>query len=93
MKRPYPLIGDTAALVFTGFLSYLNRDIPKKGSFSPIQLTSAMKIEDNYPSLDEFDYSPYNCLKDMLEIEPGKYRIAHLENRIPMVYAVLATKK
>ncbi|WP_316751299.1 hypothetical protein [Pedobacter gandavensis] len=52
-----------------------------------------MKIEDNYPSLDEFDYSPYNCLKDMLEIEPGKYRIAHLENRIPMVYAVLATKK
>ncbi|MBB2148770.1 class I SAM-dependent methyltransferase [Pedobacter gandavensis] len=44
-------------------------------------------------SLDEFDYSPYNCLQHLLEVEPGKYRIAHLENKIPMVYAVMATKK
>lgn len=44
-------------------------------------------------SLDEFDYSPYNCFNNTLEIEPKKYRIAHLENKIPMVYAIKATKK
>ncbi|HKR03309.1 MAG TPA: class I SAM-dependent methyltransferase [Bacteroidia bacterium] len=44
-------------------------------------------------SFDEFDYSPYNCFKETIEFEPGKYRIKHLENKIPMVYALSATKK
>jgi SAM-dependent methyltransferase len=44
-------------------------------------------------SFDEFDYSPYNCFNKTMEFEPGKYRIAHLENKIPMVYALTATKK
>ena len=44
-------------------------------------------------SLDEFDYSPYNCFNKTIEIEPKKYRIMHLENKIPMVYAIKATKK
>lgn len=41
-------------------------------------------------SLDEFDYSPYNCFRKTIEFEPGKYRIEHLGNRIPMVYAIEA---
>ncbi|MCU0322633.1 MAG: class I SAM-dependent methyltransferase [Chitinophagaceae bacterium] len=44
-------------------------------------------------SLDEFDYSPYNCFNKTVEIEHKKYRIAHLENKIPMVYSIAATKK
>ena len=44
-------------------------------------------------TLDEFDYSPYNCFRNTIEIEPKKYRIEHLENKIPMVYSILATKK
>lgn len=44
-------------------------------------------------SLDEFDYSPYNCFNKTIEIEPRKYRIEHLENKIPMVYSIKATKK
>ncbi len=43
-------------------------------------------------SLNEFDYSPYNCFMHTVEFEPGKYRIEHLGNYIPMVYTVLATK-
>jgi len=43
-------------------------------------------------SLDEFDYSPYNCFRHTIEFEPGKFRIEHLGNNIPMVYAILATK-
>jgi ubiquinone/menaquinone biosynthesis C-methylase UbiE len=44
-------------------------------------------------SFDEFDYSPYNCFNHTLEVEPGKYRIKHLGNNIPMVFALVATKK
>lgn len=44
-------------------------------------------------SLGEFDYSPYNCFNKTIEFEPGKYRIAHLDNKIPMVYAIEAVKK
>lgn len=43
--------------------------------------------------LDEFDYSPYNCFRKTVEIAPKKYRIAHLDNKIPMVYSIRATKK
>jgi ubiquinone/menaquinone biosynthesis C-methylase UbiE len=44
-------------------------------------------------SLDEFDYSPYNCFNKTVEFEPGKYRIEHLDNKIPMVYSITATRK
>ena len=43
--------------------------------------------------LDEFDYSPYNCFNKTIEFEPGKYRIEHLENKIPMVYSIVARKE
>lgn len=43
--------------------------------------------------LNEYDYSPYNCFKHTVEFEPSKFRIKHLGNKIPMVYAILASKK
>lgn len=43
--------------------------------------------------LNEYDYSPYNCFNMTEEFEPGKFRIKHFENKIPMVYAIVATKK
>ena len=43
--------------------------------------------------LNEYDYSPYNCLNKMIEFETGKYRIEHLQNKIPLVYAIVANKK
>jgi SAM-dependent methyltransferase len=44
-------------------------------------------------SLEEFDYSPYNCFDQTVKIEDKKFRIKHLDNKIPMVYALSATKK
>lgn len=44
-------------------------------------------------SLDEFDYSPYNCFNHTVEVEPGRFRIEHLADRIPMVYAIEALKQ
>lgn len=43
-------------------------------------------------SLDEYDYSPYNCFNQTEEFETGKFRIKHLGNKIPMVYSLLASK-
>ena len=44
-------------------------------------------------AFDEFDYSPYNCFKHTVEFEAGKYRIKHLDNKIPMLFSLRATKK
>lgn len=43
--------------------------------------------------LNEYDYSPYNCFNKTIEFEPKKYRIEHLEDKIPMVYSIIAKKK
>jgi 2-polyprenyl-3-methyl-5-hydroxy-6-metoxy-1,4-benzoquinol methylase len=43
-------------------------------------------------SFEEYDYSPYNCFQNTIEFEAKKFRISHLNNKIPMVYALLATK-
>lgn len=42
--------------------------------------------------LAEYDYSPYNCFRHTVEFEPGKFRISHLGDRIPMVFSLLAQK-
>ncbi|MEO1011075.1 MAG: class I SAM-dependent methyltransferase [Bacteroidota bacterium] len=47
----------------------------------------------NLSSLDELDYSPYACFRHTEEFAPGKFRIRHLGNRIPMTYAIVAQKK
>jgi SAM-dependent methyltransferase len=44
-------------------------------------------------SFDEFDYSPYNCFNKTIEFAPKKFRIKHLADKIPMVYAINAERK
>lgn len=40
----------------------------------------------------EYDYSPYNCFRHTVETEPGKFRIAHLGDKIPMLYSLVFSK-
>ena len=40
----------------------------------------------------EYDYSPYNCFKNMTEAEPGRYRVIGLEGKLPMAYSLTAVK-
>ncbi len=56
-------------------------------------LSSLLKNNLEINSFEEFNYSPYNCFHETEEFEPKKYRIKHLQNKIPMVYALTATKK
>jgi ubiquinone/menaquinone biosynthesis C-methylase UbiE len=56
-------------------------------------LTSLLSQQLKIIAFDEFDYSPYPCFNNMVEQEPGKFRIVTLENMIPMVYAIKAINK
>jgi len=56
-------------------------------------LSSLIKNGLEITSFDEFDYSPYNCFNKTIEFEPGKYRIEHLDNKLPMTYSITAIKK
>lgn len=38
----------------------------------------------------EYDYSPYDCFNNTIEIEKGKYQIKGLEEKIPMLYSIVA---
>lgn len=56
-------------------------------------VNSLIKNRLEITSLEEYDYSPYNCFKKTIEFEPGKFRIEHLGNNIPMLYSLSAKKK
>ena len=43
-------------------------------------------------ALDEFDYSPYNVLRNSVEEAPKQFRVAHFGNKIPIVYSIVAQK-
>jgi len=43
-------------------------------------------------TLKEYNYSPYNCFNNTEEIEFKKFRIKHLDDKIPMVYSLSAIK-
>src|SRR5690606_10970157 len=55
-------------------------------------MTSLTKNGLEITSFNELDYSPYNCFNNAIEYEPQKYRIAHLGNKIPMVFSLVAKK-
>lgn len=41
----------------------------------------------------EYNYSPYNIFNDSVEIENKKFQIKNLENKLPLVYSIIAKKK
>lgn len=41
----------------------------------------------------EYDYSHHPCFNNVKEEELGRYRIAHLDKKVPMVYKISAVKK
>lgn len=55
-------------------------------------LTSLLSRNLSIDAFREYDYSPYNCFSDVEEVEKGKFRSNKHGNKIPMVYAIKATK-
>jgi len=40
--------------------------------------------------LNEYDHSPNPIFQNSVEFEPGKFRIGHVQDRVPLVYAIQA---
>ena len=55
-------------------------------------LNSLIKNRLTIKEFNEYDYSPYNCFNETIEVAPNKYRIKHLDAKIPMVYSLVAEK-
>lgn len=51
-------------------------------------INQGLKIE----VMNEYDYSPYDCLSDMEKIDEKKYRIKSVGDKVPYVYAIRAIK-
>lgn len=37
----------------------------------------------------EYDYSPYDCFTNIIEVGPSRYRFKHLEDKLPIVYSLV----
>lgn len=79
--------------------TYANRDaeITQKSvmwnhSLSEV-FSSLMNHKLQISSFNEYDYSPYNCFLKTIEPEPGKFRISHLGEKIPMLFSIVAEKQ
>ena len=51
-------------------------------------INSGMRIS----GFSEYDYSPFNCFQNTVEVEKGKFQIKGLERKIPMLYSIVAEK-
>jgi len=55
-------------------------------------ISSLLKVGIQLEHLQEHDYSPYNCLSNMKEVSPGRFKLASVGPRIPMVYSLVGRK-
>ena len=89
---------NTGAIIEECSGTYTNRDAPIcNNSVSWIHPLSDIigalrKYNLKIDLFSEFDYSPYNCFCNTVEIAKDRYQIKGLEKKIPMIYALQATK-
>jgi len=55
-------------------------------------MTALLRVGLRIELFQEYNYSPYNCFSHTTEFEPGKFRIKHLGDKIPMVYSLVVEK-
>jgi ubiquinone/menaquinone biosynthesis C-methylase UbiE len=89
---------NSGPIVETESGTYADRDAPMTQEYvnwnhgTGEVLTSLLHNGLQLTSFEEIDYSPYNCFQETVEFAPNKFRIKHLDNKIPMVFALSATK-
>ncbi|UUC44330.1 class I SAM-dependent methyltransferase [Flavobacterium cerinum] len=90
---------NTETIIETVSGTYADKEAPlKNDSVSwnhPLTevINSLIKNTLEINTFEEYDYSPYSCFNEVEEFAPNKFRIKHLDNKIPMIYAIVATKK
>jgi len=90
---------DSQAIVEEITGTYTNRDAPIKNKsvswnhgFAPV-INGLINNGLQLTAFQEYDYSPYDCFENTIEIETGKFQIKGLEKKIPMLYSLVADKK
>lgn len=90
---------DTGEIIETFTGTYANREadvtystISWNHSLSEV-MSSLINAGIEIKQFKEFDYSPYPCFKNTVEISKNKFKIKHLEYSIPMLYAIEGCKK
>jgi SAM-dependent methyltransferase len=79
--------------------SYADREGSEKKTFITWNhalsevIQSLLKQGLKLDSFQEYDYSPFDCFSHTEEFEKSKFRIKHLENKIPMVYSLSCSKE
>ena len=56
-------------------------------------MNALQKVNLELDNFNEYDYAPYNFIANMIEFEPGKYRIKHFEDKAPLVYSLTYRKQ
>lgn len=77
--------------------TYADRDAPMEAttiswnhSLSEI-LNGLLQSGLTLKQFNEHDYSPYNCLNNMIEVAPNKFQLAAMNDKIPLLYSIVAT--
>lgn len=78
--------------------SYVNRAAPIRSmsigwnhSIADV-LSALLRVGLRIEHFAEYDWSPYNCFNNTVEIDANKWQIEGLEGKLPMVYALKAAK-
>jgi hypothetical protein len=79
--------------------TYTDREADIKGkeyswnhSISEV-LNALLKAGLTLDYFNEHMFSPYPCFRNMKETSPGKWEIAGMERKLPMVYSLSAVKR
>lgn len=55
-------------------------------------IQSLLKADLALIDFQEYDYSPYNCFKNTIQVSEGKFQLSSFGNKIPMVYSLVMRK-
>ncbi|WP_068472746.1 class I SAM-dependent methyltransferase [Saccharicrinis aurantiacus] len=56
-------------------------------------INSIIKTGLSINDFQEYNYSPYNCFENTIEVEENQHKIKGLEDKFPLVYSLVASKK
>lgn len=87
-----PIIEEEKGTYANKNVSLIQKTISWNHSISEV-VNALIKNDLSIDSLNEYDYSPYNCLNNMEEFETGKFRIKVFQNKVPLIYSIVGTKK
>ena len=89
---------NTEAIVETEEGTYADKSAPISQEYvmwnHPLSDVISSLLDNNLQlsTFQEYNYSPYNCFNNTEEVESKKFRIKHLDDKIPMVYSLSAKK-